>query len=106
MAAERNNFKELYREEEIRFEQKQKEKDDLASGLWRTLGFFKLIGQVVDVFIPKIFELIIVALGGDMQRLEERKLHGSPPSQGRESDPRQMEPSDPGDDSPRGPEIV
>lgn len=108
MTPERNNFKELFREEELRFQAKQqRQEDDIASGIWRTLGFFKLMGQVVDIFIPKIFELIIAALGGDIRKMEEPPTVSVPPSQGPGIDPRNIEPSEPEeDDHPRGPESI
>ena len=106
MTPERNNFKELFREEELRFQAKQqREEDEIASGIWRALGFFKLIGNVVDVFIPKIFELIIAALGGDVRKMDDTQTFSVPPSQGPGIDPRNIEPSEPEeDDQPRGPE--
>ena len=109
MSPERNNFKELFKEEELRFHEKQKEEDNIASDIWRTLDFFKLIGQVVDMFIPKVFELIIAALGGKndaMNSQEQSNTTIRPPSQaGGKTDPRNIEPSSPNDnDSPRGPD--
>jgi len=110
MSPERNNFKNLFKEEELRFQAKQKEEDNIASSIWRTLDFFKLIGQIIDMFIPKIFELIIASLGGDSNSMnkEAHTQAKRPPSQGHDdTNPRDIEPSSPNDDdSPRGPDGI
>lgn len=107
MGPERNNFKELFQEEERRFQESQRGEDNVGASIWRSLGFFKLIGQVVEVFVPKVFELIIAALGGDIHKMERGEAHHRPPSLGPDEDPRAIQPGGPEEDDPvRGPEPI
>lgn len=106
-----NNFKRLFEEEELRFASKSREEDNVKSGLWQTLGFFKLLGQLIEVFIPKIFELLIVSMGANPENAgkntfnQEDPTYSKPPSQGSgDDDPREVKPHEPDNgDQPRGP---
>ncbi len=105
-----NNFKRLFEEEELRFASKSREEDNVKSGLWQTLGFFKLLGQLIEVFIPKIFELLIVSMGADPKNADTfnqaDQTYSKPPSQGPgDDDPREVKPHGPNNgDQPRGPD--
>ena len=106
MPEEHNNFKDLFREEELRFERQAPQEDKVRSGIWRTLGFFKLLGQIIEMFIPRVFDVFVAAAGGDPNT--DAKNYKKPPSQGPlDDDPRTHKPERPqnGDDNGRGPKI-
>lgn len=107
MTPDRNSFEELFREEERRFQERQRGEDPIAERLWRSLGFFKLIGQVTEAFIPRVFQLIVAILGGDVEKASEGEAYNRPPSLGEDEDPRDIRPRGPEEEEPpRGPELV
>ena len=56
-----NNFKKIEEEDEARFADRA---SNLQDSLWQTLGVFKFMGEVVDIFLPKVFDVLIAAAGG------------------------------------------
>ncbi len=73
-----NNFKRLQEEEERIYAERHEEK--VRSGIENSLGAFRFIGQVVDMYLPKIFDLLIVVMGGRTQGTPPR-ASSVPPSQ-------------------------
>jgi hypothetical protein len=88
-----NNFKKIQEEDEAKYQQHPHLKK-VQSGLWQTLGIFKFIGYLVEVYIPRVVDLFVVAVGG--QAVEHKRSDFTiAPSQGKADDPRRLEPSDP-----------
>ncbi|MBK7871142.1 MAG: hypothetical protein IPJ74_10905 [Saprospiraceae bacterium] len=73
-----NNFKRLQEEEEVVYKERHEEK--VRSGLLNSLGMFRFVGQVVDMYLPKLFDLLIMAAGGKTDSSTTR-TRSTPPSQ-------------------------
>lgn len=73
-----NNFKRLHEEEEELYLKKYDEK--IRGNLFQSLSMFRLVGQIVEMYLPKMFEMIVVAAGG---RLDDKPKHTgtAPPSE-------------------------
>lgn len=98
---EGNNFKKLMEEDEERY--LQHHHNQVGSRVWGTLGFFRLIGDLVTMFIPRVMDVFVMAAGG---RGEDRGVsperRGSlPPSLGQGIEPGKIAPGSPGDDDIR-----
>ena len=75
-----NNFKKLLEEEEsILNDRPQLRK--VQTNLWQTLGVFKFVGQIVEVYVPKMVDLLILAAGGKVDP-PDKNNYDIPPSQG------------------------
>ncbi len=72
-----NNFKRLQEEEE----QLYKERYDarVKSGILQSLSFFRFIGYMMDMYVPKVFDLFVSASGG-RQPTAQGKSYNQPPS--------------------------
>lgn len=98
-----NNFKQLYEEEERLYQANHHHK--IRSNLWGTLGLFRLAGDLVDVFLPRVFDIFVMASGGN----REKKNGSDSPLRGRAmptankppTDPRKIAPKAPGEDEER-----
>lgn len=73
-----NNFKKLQEEEEKIYLERHEEK--VRTGLLSSLGVFRFVGQVVDMYLPKVFDLLVLAMGGRSQDNPPR-TGATPPSQ-------------------------
>lgn len=73
-----NNFKKLQEEEEQIYLERHEKK--VRAGLLSSLGVFRFVGQVVDMYLPKVFDLLILAMGGKSQDSPAR-TGSTPPSQ-------------------------
>ncbi|MDX1940484.1 MAG: hypothetical protein SFU99_08025 [Saprospiraceae bacterium] len=74
-----NNFKRLQEEEEIVYREQHDEK--VRAGLLSSLGMFRFVGQVVDMYLPKLFDLLIMAAGGKTDSSATTRGKSIPPSQ-------------------------
>ncbi|HMQ49926.1 MAG TPA: hypothetical protein PKA00_18940 [Saprospiraceae bacterium] len=65
-----NNFKKLQEEEEERLLRSQKPKiQKVQNGIWQSLGVFKFVGQLIEVYLPAMVEVLLFSAGGnDTQR--------------------------------------
>lgn len=61
-----NNFQQLQAEEELLFKQGSKDQE-VRNRLQGTMGFFQFIGNIVDVYVPKVMDCLIVTIGGNLQ---------------------------------------
>ena len=59
---EQNNFKQLFEQEEETYEKNHQR--HIASKVWGTLGLFRLVGDIVEIFIPRVMEVFVMAAGG------------------------------------------
>ena len=96
-----NNFKQLYEEEERLYEANHDHK--IRSNLWGTLGLFRLMGDLIDVFLPRVFDIFVMASGGGRgDNSPAGPLRGRDiPSANKPSDPRKIAPKAPGEDEER-----
>lgn len=58
-----NNFQQLQEQEENRF--LTQDKNQIRENLSATFSSFRFVGDVVDVYLPKVLEMFVVILGGD-----------------------------------------
>ncbi len=65
---EKNNFERLLEEYEAQLNQEKQ--DSIKNGIWGTLGVFKFIGVMVDMYVPKMFQMLIELSGGAEQKNE------------------------------------
>lgn len=82
-----NNFQDLYERENNFENNKQKIKGDI----WKTLGVFKFVGQIVDAYVPKLVDLFIIASGGRASEEDRYKPDSDPgtdPNTKGQRDPR------------------
>ena len=86
-----NNFQELFEEEERNAQDSNKLRG-IQSDVWQTLGVFKFVGQIVEVYVPKVISMFIIASGGDA-----RGDGNQPPSSGPGVDPDSLGPKSPDD---------
>ncbi len=73
-----NNFKKLLEEDEQRYNERYDAR--IRSNLTGSLGLFRFVGHMLDTFLPKIFDLFVVSLGGRIKSNDARH-DASPPSQ-------------------------
>ena len=62
-----NNFTELGKEHEDRFNRERKE--TVRAGIWSTLGTFRYVGDIFDVYVPKFIRFLVGLSGGDTTRI-------------------------------------
>ena len=86
-----NNFQELFEEEE-RSAQEANALRGIRSNVWQTLGVFKFVGQIVEVYLPKVISMFIIASGGDTRSVDGNQ----PPSSGTGINPDDLRPKGPG----------
>ena len=60
---EKNNFERLMEEYEKNMEENNR--NSIHSGIWGTLGIFKFIGTMIELYIPKMFSFLIELSGGE-----------------------------------------
>lgn len=65
MAKELNNFERLLEQDAQNFDPVQKAQ--IHSRISSSFESLRLIGQLVDVYVPKMVDVLIVASGGDME---------------------------------------
>ncbi len=68
--------------------------DKIRSNVWETMGFIRLVGEMVTMFVPRVFDVFVMATGGRNEDNEEQQ-HPDPPSLGRGPAPGDTGPSAP-----------
>ena len=88
-----NNFKDLPPDNKHRLDPfKQRE---IQQGVWKSLSVFKYVGQIVEVFLPKLVDMFVIAAGGS--DLKDKALDDhTPPNKPPGSDPKNIKPRTPG----------
>lgn len=56
---EGNNFKQLYEEEEYTYRENHQHK--IRTNIWGTLGLFRLVGDLIEVFLPRVMDVFVMA---------------------------------------------
>lgn len=74
-----NNFKKLQEEEEQLYREQHEQR--VKSGLVGSLSAFRLVGQMIDMYLPKIFSLFVIAAGGRVHHTPPARNTTTPPSQ-------------------------
>ena len=59
-----NNFQRLLEEEGRRMPAEDSEK--ILNNIWGALGFIRMMGEVVDIYVSRVGGVMIMATGGDM----------------------------------------
>ncbi len=91
-----NNFKRLEEEGERVYNERHEEQ--VRAGILNSLNSFRLVGHVLDMYLPKIFSLLIVAVGGRANQ-QSYPSTSTPPSNIVEEDVRNKRPSGPNTDN-------
>lgn len=73
MRSDMNNFQKLLEEQSSQYEGVKRQK--VQNNLLQTFGIFKFVGQLIDVYLPAMVNVIVSAMGG---RLDENEKIGPP----------------------------
>jgi len=57
-----NNFDNLFEEEENSFDPQKKR--EVKAGIWQALGTYRFVGQIVDVYLPAMVDVLVSCVGG------------------------------------------
>ena len=95
---EENNFQRLMAEDEDHYTQLYGDK--IRSNVWETMGFIRLVGEMVTMFVPRVFDVFVMATGGGRSEENDQQRPPDPPSSGRGPAPGEG-PSAPPDDPDR-----
>jgi hypothetical protein len=66
----RNNFKILEEEEQGRYPGAPPQ---IESNIQNEMGILKMVGHIVDVYLPKVLELFIMITGGNTDRFNQQQ---------------------------------
>ena len=75
-----NNFQKL--EAELAEQYDAKRRGDVQRNLFQTMGVFKFVGQIVDVYLPAMFGVLVSAAGGRTTPSPKKPGHYRSPSEG------------------------
>lgn len=84
-----NNFRKLIEEEEAKNAQTAK---DLRHNVSSSIGVFRFFGDIVELYIPRLFSMMVNMLGGQETPPDQRR-GGSDPSGLRGAGPNRRGPS-------------
>ncbi|MCB0608740.1 MAG: hypothetical protein H6562_02515 [Lewinellaceae bacterium] len=90
-----NNFQRLFEEDGDRYKNHH---ETIRQNLLGTLGVFRFVGQIVEVYIPRVADMIVSFSGGNAP--EDTPLpppHHEPPSSGAPMGPNDHGPVGTGD---------
>lgn len=92
---EGNNFKQLYEEEEYTYRENHQHK--IRANIWGTLGLFRLVGDLIDVFLPSVMNVFVMASGGRKDNNGDSPVRGgsTPPGSPQPPDPARLAPGAP-----------
>lgn len=89
-----NNFKRIQEENEQKYEAHPL-LEEIHMGLMKSLTTFKFVGQMVEMYVPRMIDTLVVAAGGSSEEQKDSR-YDIPPSQGPGEDPRNIKPGPPG----------
>lgn len=73
----------------------------VRTSIWGTLGFFRLIGDLVGMFLPRVVDVVVMAAGGRGDTGNDAATTHRPPSLGPSPDPPgQTGPGTPDEEAP------
>lgn len=58
-----NNFDNLFEEEELNFDPQKKRA--IKAGIWHSLSTYRFVGQIVDVYLPAMVDVLVSCVGGN-----------------------------------------
>jgi len=70
-----NNFKRMQEEDEMRYGELEEKR--VKSGIMGTLGFLRFVGQLVDIYLPRVVDMFVATAGGSVGGA---KIHRSDPA--------------------------
>ena len=97
MRPDMNNFQKLLEEQSSLYEGAKRQK--VQNNLLQTFGIFKFVGQLIDVYLPAMVNVIVSSMGG---RLDENEKMGPPDFK---NPPPDLGESHPGKISPELPDL-
>lgn len=62
-----NAFKQIQEEDEIRFPPPP----DIEENIFGSLQILTIMGQAMELYLPKVFEMFILTLGGTIKELDQ-----------------------------------
>ncbi len=92
----RNNFKKLIEEEEAYL----MPPPEVARKVDSQISFFDFFGKIIELFIPKILELMVVMTGGAAAQLTEAEVPDFLPEKGEADEDNDIVPGDNHSDKP------
>lgn len=95
MRSPANSFRKLQEEEEREFEESGIIGDKIQSEVWGSLGLLRFIGQIVEMYLPKVVDVFIAASGGEANKNPEK--YSDAPSLGGVNRPKEIKPGNPED---------
>jgi hypothetical protein len=88
-----NNFKRLQEENEEIYKKQHEER--VKGGILSSLSAFRMVGHVLDMYLPKIFNLFIVAAGGKVSESPLYHPTTTPPSEAIDEPTSEQKPGSP-----------
>lgn len=64
-----NNFKRIMAEDELLFPPPP----DLEDNVYGSLQVLSIMGQAMELYVPKVFEMFILTLGGTIKEIDDAK---------------------------------
>jgi hypothetical protein len=99
----KNNFQRLLDEDIDRLSSERKQQNERIMGsVTGSLGFFRMLGDVADLYMSRAFGVMIMAAGGGAP--DPKRGPAGPPKSGATPPDRPGQSQDPGKTGPRGPE--
>lgn len=66
-----NNFDKLFEDDKYNYPEDAKRAG--RNGVWQSLGTFRFLGQIVDVYLPAVVGVFISAIGGRQQGTDAKR---------------------------------
>lgn len=57
-----NNFLVLQEEAEQNYNTQNQDKDGANSDVWKTLSYIRFLGQLVELYLPKVFQTLLASI--------------------------------------------
>lgn len=68
-----NSFKQILEEDELRFPPPP----EIEAHVFGSLQILSIMGQAMELYIPKVFEMFIMTLGGTIKEIDQAGKDGS-----------------------------
>lgn len=89
-----NSFRALQEETERDFNRSNAQfQEKVKAEVWGSLGVLRLIGQIVEMYLPKVVDVFIVASGGSASKNKDK--YSDAPSLGGLNRPSEIKPGNP-----------
>lgn len=87
----------MQEEDEARYQESHERR--VKSGVVGTLGFLRFVGQLVDIYLPRVVDVFIATAGGNVAH-GPKKHHSDPATSGPDADRNNFAPGPDLDDKP------